>query len=169
MMRALALLLLWAGCCRPCDTSFYNFDEQTTPRSVLLGGFSYFEKSELGDTFVWCEGTRARLLVQASARHDRLLRFRGYPFRWPGAPQQKIKVALNGTPLGELVPPTDYAVSSIRLPKRAWKKGANELELQFAYAAPAKAADPANPDPRELAFAIDWLELTPIDPAAQLR
>src|ERR1035437_4740429 len=92
---ALAVSLILASACRsPEETRSLNFDPETTT-GALGAGWDGFEKTELGDTFVWSHGREARLTVASRGNGDRLVRFRCWPFGFPGAPPQTLPLYVN--------------------------------------------------------------------------
>ena len=160
----LALALAFGGCARPVpQTRFLNFDPESTT-GALTEGWSGFETTAAGDTFVWARAREARASVLAGAGADRLVRFRAWPFRWEGAPPQTVAVAVNGVQLTKLTlsdGPRVYAATS---PAAAWKEGTNVLTFTFAYAEAPQDRIPGTGDTRTLAAAFDWIEILPLGP-----
>jgi hypothetical protein len=165
----LAIAISAGACGRLEETRFLNFDPESTPRSTLAYGWSTFEADSQTNTFVWCNGLRAALVINSRADGDRLVRFRGWPFSWPGSAPQTMAVSINGLRVANLTLPNDFRVSSFVVPRESWKKGANELVLEFAYAASPMEKLPPQKDARPLAFAFDWLEIEPLEPTDHPR
>ena len=140
-----------------------GFDPESSD-GLLASGWSGWEKTAEGDTFVWAQAKSAALRIASRADGDRLVRFRAWPYRFPGAPPQVITLWVNdakieSTPLAD--GPRVYAFVA---PKAAFKKGRNDLRLEFAYAEAPKDRQPGAGDARTLAAAFDWLELVPPRP-----
>ena len=151
-----------AGCgARPEETRFLSFDAESTPRDLLVSGWSGFESGPSGDTFVWAQGRRAAVEVHASRVRGRLLRVRCWPFRWDGAPPQTVTVTLNGARLETVGVSDGPRVYAVATPAEAWRPGKNVLSFDFAYAEAPKDRTPGAGDARTLAAAFDWLEIVP--------
>lgn len=161
--RALAALAAVAAvaACRPADeTRSLNFDPETAA-GALGPGWDGFEKTASGDTFVWAHGREARLVVGSRADGDRLVRFRCWPFAYPGGPPQTVTLSLNDRRIDALTLRGEPAVYALRTPKEAWRRGVNEIKLVFAYAESPKDRVPGAGDERTLSAAFDWLEILP--------
>jgi hypothetical protein len=158
----LAGVLLRGAACRadaPPPTRFLNFDAASGAES-LRSGWSSFERTAEGDTYVWAAGREARIVVQEAADRDLLIRFRCWPFWFQGAPAQTIGLALNGTDVETVRLDPDRRAYTVYVPRDLWRPGANELALAFAYAErPHDHGGSA--DERPLAVAFDWLEIVP--------
>jgi hypothetical protein len=161
-----ALAALASGACRhPEETRSLNFDPETTA-GALGSGWDGFEKTDSGDTFVWAHGKEARVVVQSRADGDRLLRFRCWPFAYPGGPGQTLTLSVNDRRFETVPLSAEARVYAIQTPKAAWRRGANELTFAFAYAETPKGRVPGAGDERTLAAAFDWLEILPPAPPA---
>ncbi|HYN42148.1 MAG TPA: hypothetical protein VE129_10250 [Thermoanaerobaculia bacterium] len=157
----LALSLAGAGCARPApETRFLNFDPESSA-GALTSGWSGFEKSAEGDTFVWAQAREATVTVLAGGPADRLIRFRVWPFGWPGAPPQTVAVWVNDVRLEAMTVWEGPRVYSAASPGPAWKSGANVLRFEFAWAEAPKDRIPGGGDSRTLAAAFDWIEILP--------
>ncbi|HTS03210.1 MAG TPA: hypothetical protein VMN04_11845 [Thermoanaerobaculia bacterium] len=161
---ALALLAGTASCRRVEETRSLNFDPETTA-GALGAGWDGFEKTDLGDTFVWAHGREAHLVVRSRADGDRLVRFRCWPFGFPGGPAQTLTFFVNDHKIETLTLGGEPRVYSIPTPRSAWKNGVNELKFLFAYAESPKDRIPGAEDQRTLSAAFDWLEILPPLPA----
>lgn len=165
----LALALAGASCGRPVkETRFLNLDPESSS-GALTSGWSGFEKTAAGDTFVWAQARDVRTRVFAGAAADRLVRFRAWPFRWDGAPPQTVTVSVNDVRLGTFDLGDGPRVSSAVSPEAAWKEGANVLTFEFAYAEAPKDRIPGAADSRTLAAAFDWIEILPVDAGGPRR
>ncbi len=158
----LALALAGAGCARPApETRFLNFDPESSS-GALTSGWSGFEKSAEGDTFVWAQAREATVTVLAGGPGDRLVRFRVWPFGWPGAPPQTVAVWVNDVRLEAMTVWEGPRVYSAASPGPAWKSGGNVLRFEFAWAEAPKDRVPDSGDSRTLAAAFDWIEILPV-------
>ena len=156
-------LALAVGSCGPgpADTRFLNFDAEGST-GALTSGWSGFEKTESGDTFVWAQAREAKLGLLASGVAERLVRFRAWPFRYAGAPPQTVTISVNGVKLPTVTLGEGPRVYSVTSPGSAWKPGLNVLSFEFAYAEAPKDREPGNADARTLAAAFDWIEVLPV-------
>lgn len=153
-------LLLGSACAADAPpTRFLNFDAASGAES-LGSGWSSFERTPEGDTYVWAASREARIVVQEAADRDLLVRFRCWPFWYQGAPTQTIAFAVNGTGVETVRLDPDRRAYTVYVPRELWRPGRNELALAFAY-----AERPLNHgggrDDRTLAVAFDWLEIVP--------
>ncbi len=155
-----AAILLAVGCRRVEETRSLNFDPETTG-AALVSGWNGFEKTETGDTFVWADAKVARVAVTSRADGDRLVRFRCWPFVWPGGPGQTVAVFLNDRPVDVVALSGEPRVYALTMPRAAWRRGSNEIRFVFSHAESPKARVPGSPDARTLAAAFDWLEILP--------
>ena len=158
----LALALAAAACSRPEPrTLFLNFDAESSSRA-LTSGWSGYEKTASGDTFVWAQAREAALAVTADGPADRLIRFRAWPFGWAGAPGQSVTVWVNDVRLETLTVWAGPRVYKTASPGPAWKSGVNVLRFEFAWAEAPKDRIPDAADTRTLAAAFDWVEILPL-------
>jgi hypothetical protein len=89
------------------------------------------------------------------------VRFRCWPFGFPGGPGQTLTFSLNGRRIDAVNMGGEPRVYTIPTPKDAWKRGVNELTFAFAYAESPKDRIPGATDERTLAAGFDWLEILP--------
>ena len=157
-------LILTGACRTPEETRSFNFDPETTT-GALGAGWDGFEKTELGDTFVWAHGREARVSIVSRADGDRLVRFRCWPFGFPGAPPQTLTLFVNDQKTDVLTLGGEPRVYAIAVPRALWKRGANELKFVFAYAESPKDRMSGATDERTLSAAFDWLEILRPQPA----
>lgn len=164
----LALALSAAACGRGGpEAGFLNFDPESTP-GALTTGWSSFERTAAGDTFVWALARAAKVSVRLGRPADRLVRFRAWPFRYEGAPAQLVTVVLNDVTLGTFPLPDGPSVVSTPSPQAAWRDGENVLTFDFAFAEAPKDRVPGAADGRTLAAAFDWIEILPVPGAGGL-
>ena len=157
-------LILTGACRAPEETRSLNFDPETTT-GALGAGWDGFEKGELGDTFVWAHGREARLSILSRAGGDHLVRFRCWPFVYPGAPPQTLTLFVNDRKAEVLTLGGEPRVYAVAVPRALWKRGANELKFVFAYAESPKDRISGATDERTLSAAFDWLEILHFQPA----
>jgi hypothetical protein len=163
----LALPLILAAACRtPDETRSFNFDPESTT-GALGAGWDGFEKTELGDTYVWSHGREARIAVVSRADGDRLVRFRCWPFGFPGAPTQTLTLYVNDQKTEALTLGGEPRVYAVAVPRALWKRGANELRFAFAYAESPRDRVGGATDERTLSAAFDWLEILRSAPPAK--
>ena len=151
-------LILLAACRAPEETRSLNFDPETTT-GALGAGWDGFEKTGLGDTFVWAHGREARVSIVSRADGDRLVRFRCWPFGFPGAPPQTLTLFVNDQRTEILTLGGEPRVYAIAVPRVLWKRGTNELKFVFAYAESPRDRVSGATDDRTLSAAFDWLEI----------
>ena len=157
-------LILTGGCRTPEETRSLNFDPETTT-GALGAGWDGFEKTELGDTFVWAHSREARVSIVSRADGDRLVRFRCWPFVFAGAPPQTLTLFVNEQKTDALTLGGEARVYAVAVPRALWKRGKNELKFVFAYAESPKDHVSGGTDERTLSAAFDWLEILRSQPA----
>jgi hypothetical protein len=162
MRRAILAGLLSVGAaCRPpvAPTRFLNFDP-ASGADALRTGWSSFERTPEGDTYVWAVAKDASLAVEEAADGDRLVRFRCWPFWFEGAPDQTVALAINGTAVETVRLIPDRREYAVYVSRELWRRGGNELTFAFAYADRPRDHGGGGDD-RTLAVAFDWLEIVP--------
>jgi Dolichyl-phosphate-mannose-protein mannosyltransferase len=137
---------------RSPESLLLEFDGKTT-RESLLFGWSGFETSPDGTTFVWAQGRRAGLGLHLDEPRDLQLRLDLWPLAVAGR-QQRLVATLNSGMLGECELQQGRQTCLLAAPADRWRQGENFLELEFAY-----AVSPSASDPRRLAVAVDRLTL----------
>jgi hypothetical protein len=161
-LAGLALALAAAACSRPEPrTLFLNFDAESSS-GALTSGWSGYEKTASGDTFVWAQARETTLTVTVDGPADRLIRFRAWPFGWEGAPGQTVTVWVNDVRLETLTVWAGARVYTTASPGPAWKSGVNVLRFEFGWAEAPKDRVPDVADTRTLAAAFDWIEILPL-------
>ena len=162
LVAAIVLSLAAAACGGGSpDALFLNFDPEGSAGS-LASGWSGFERTEAGDTFVWAQAREARARLLSAGAAERLVRFRAWPYRWTGAPPQTVTISVNGVKLPAVTLGEGPRVYALASPGSAWKPGMNDLTFEFAYAEAPRDREPGNADTRTLAAAFDWLEVLPV-------
>ncbi len=156
-----------AGCHHAEETRFLSFDPETTA-GHLVSGWSGWEKTPEGDTFVWAQANEARMVVTNAGGSDRVLRLRAWSFTFPDAPEQTVTLFVNGTRVDTAGLYREAHVLTFVVPKGLWKKGDNDLRFAFAWAEAPKDRVPGSNDARTLAAAFDWVEILP-PPSSRVR
>ena len=163
-LAAVGLILALSGCRRIDETRFLNFDAETSAAGVLTSGWSGFEKTADNDSFVWAQARTSAVTVSSRAKGDQLVRFRCWPFRFPGSPAQTATVFVNGSRIDSVTLAEGARVYGFATPEALWKPGPNEIRFEFAYAEAPKDRVPGSSDSRTLSVAFDWLEVVPAKP-----
>lgn len=172
LFRTLSCLLLVAALFSACkkgpvfhsDHMFVNFDPETTD-GLLKKGWSGWERTPEGDTFVWSQSRVAEVSMIAPTKNDKFVRMRVWPFRYPGCPNQQVTFYLNGVRLKTMDVSTEKpSVLTFETPEAAWIVGENSLKFEFAYAESPKERIPGFEDQRTLSMAFDWIEAFPMKP-----
>ncbi len=152
------LVELAAGSLVSSETALLDFGTRDS-RPHLVSGWSQEETATDGTSFVWATGASSRLRLFIAEPRPLELSFRSWPFRFPGAPTQRLTLALNGAPLAELTlldSPAEYRLS---LPASLQTEGDNVLEVVYAHHRSPRESLPGASDPRSLSVGWDWLEL----------
>jgi hypothetical protein len=89
------------------------------------------------------------------------VRFRCWPFAFPGGPGQTLTFYVNDRKIDTVPMSGEPRVYSLATPRAAWKRGVNELKFVFAYAESPKDRVPGATDERTLSASFDWLEVLP--------
>jgi hypothetical protein len=126
-------------------------------RQWMEDGWSYDEPGH-----VWSDGQRSSLKIRLRADTDLRLRVDCMPFDFPNAPEQRIKVVLNRTPVGEITITPGQTEYTIVLPKDALKARSDRLEFVYAYTRTPNDVLPNSADERPLAIAWRSLEFSRI-------
>ncbi|GIW09141.1 MAG: hypothetical protein KatS3mg061_0198 [Dehalococcoidia bacterium] len=152
------------------ELTIYRVPRLPPPRRVDLGtpasagalgsGWGEDEVGAGGVSLVWATARQAELFLPAPGGAA-TIRLRITPLLYPEMPSQRLRLRLNGYDLGEQVLPPDWSELSVVAPASAWRSGANRLVLEFAHLASPQAVL-GTPDPRQLAAALDWVEVEPL-------
>jgi hypothetical protein len=114
--------------------------------------------------WAWSDGLRSVLMVPLTARGDVQLDFEAFPLEFPGSPQQRITIVLNGTVIGEQPLHPGRHRYSVTLPGGALRDSTNTLEFRYAYARVPQDVLAGSPDTRLLGvawLAMDFTERAP--------
>jgi hypothetical protein len=94
-------------------------------------GWAADEADVGGAAGIWATATEALLLFRSEDATPRRLTFRAVPFSWPGAKPQRLRLSLNGRPVGEVVMAEGWQEYGFTLVPRP---GINHLRFHFARA-----------------------------------
>ncbi|MDP6408548.1 MAG: radical SAM protein [Planctomycetota bacterium] len=119
----------------------------------LREGFSEVESSDHG-AWAWSEGASSLLELSLDAERDLALTLDAMPFAYPGAPNQRVAVLLNGVPVGERSLSLERATYSVTLPAGRQRPGRNTIELRYAHA--RRPCDVARGSADERELAVCW-------------
>ena len=145
-------------------TSFIDLgstEGRTHLRAGWSGSWSRKRDGAQPVTFVWGIGKHSTVEFTAYRAQDLTLTFRCLPFRYAGAPTQRIRVLLNGSAAAEV--PLRFGLHEYQtaLPASLVVAGRNRLRFEYAYATRPSEVDPASEDLRPLAVAWDYLRFHP--------
>ncbi|MCS6802665.1 MAG: hypothetical protein RMM58_00970 [Chloroflexota bacterium] len=151
------------------ELTIYRIPPAPLPRRVDLGtplsagavgeGWGEDERGAGEIDLVWATARRAELWIPCPPGAA-TIRLRLTPFVYPGMPEQRLRLRLNGRDLGEQALAPDWAEIEFDAPAEAWRRGANRLTFEFAAVeSPARVL--GTPDRRSLAAALDWVEIVP--------
>lgn len=143
----------------PDETRFLNFDAESTASERLESGWSTFEVTPRGDTFVWCAATACGVSVVGQFQGPQIVRVRVFPFRYRGAPEQHMTFELNGKAVAEVPVPEGQTVVEFLTDADGWRRGKNSLKFRFAYAESPADHSEGSEDSRHLSVAFDWLQI----------
>lgn len=123
----------------------------------LAHNWSWNERWNKTFPFNWANSQRSLLLLrfQQSALTSCAMRVR--PFSYPNAPQQLIKIFLNGHFVTQKTLAPAWQEYAFSLPQSYVRRGINKLAFEYHYAhSPSQVL--GEPDRRKLSVAFDWLE-----------
>jgi hypothetical protein len=151
------------------ELAIYRVPPASPPRRIDLGspasagaigaGWGEDERGAGDVDLVWAIERRAELWVPRLPGAA-TIRLRVTPFVYEGMPEQRLRLHLNDRDLGERPLAAGWEDLAFDVPAEAWRPGANRLTLEFAAVeSPARVI--GSPDRRELAAAVDWLEIAP--------
>lgn len=125
---------------------------------AAVEGFSVPEVGERR-SFVWAVGERSRLRFPLERVDSVDLEMRARAFSFPGAPEQRVSVSVNGVAAGVVVLGSATRSHRVALPVGALRAGWNELVLSYAWHRAPREVLPGNEDLRSLAVAYEGLRL----------
>jgi hypothetical protein len=137
-----------------------DFEEERA-RAYLGDGWSRAEKWGDGSNrmVVWADAPESILWFALPRPSDLIVRLTVFPFTFPSAPPQSVKVFLNGRPVAEVaVADASWRTHSLDLPRSYLSPGVNTFRFVYAYVASPSKVLPRSEDPRTLAVAFDSIE-----------
>lgn len=137
-------------------------------RDLLVRGWGP-DEADGGRRFVWSEGAESEMEVFLAAPRDLPVSFRGFPFLYDGAPEQRVTVLANGLQVAEVPLAAGEKEYAVEIPERALRIGLNRLIFRYAWTrSPAEVG--GGGDRRRLAFAWDEVHFgTGLDESARVR
>jgi len=135
--------------------------------TYLGSGWWAPEKGDLA--FRWAVGSSSSLTVplqppaylRAPERNEEggyLLRFRGRPFTFPGAPPQAVDIEIDGETLTRIEMRPEMSTYEVAIPSASLRRSLNEIRFRYAYnRSPLEAG--VSDDARPLAVLFDTIEL----------
>jgi hypothetical protein len=132
----------------------YTIDVGTPAAAPLTGGGFGQDRVSMEDarSFVWVEGTTARIRLPRAAWTGATVRVELRPYEpFPGL-RQRVTASVNEVGIGTTLLQPGWQEISFTARRRLWVFGFNVLNLYFSYALPG-------PDGRELSVAIDRITI----------
>lgn len=160
ILPALICAALGCGRVEPPVEQRIEFQEGPTA-GALRQGWSGFEKTADGTTFVWAEGTESSLGLGKAASAPHRIRLRAWSFAWAGAGPQVLTVFVNDNRVGERTISPEPSEYSLATPWSVWKENENVVRFRFSRAEPPSLRIPGAADARPLAAAFDWVGFLP--------
>jgi len=139
-------------------------------RPLLRRGFSQ-DEFEGNRTFAWSDGPDSEIDFFLAAPRNIPLRLRGEPYQFPGAPAQRVDLAVNGKPalhISEIYRGFD---GGFVLQGGDLRTGINRLTLHYGWTrSPQEVTGGQKADPRRLAMAWDLFRFdTGVEETARVR
>jgi hypothetical protein len=141
------------------ETVRLEFDRKTTKHALLVG-WSGFERTGNGESYVWAVGHEASLILICCHPRKQQLSIRLWPYPGMKGEPQRIRGLLNGQELGVAELKSGPQIIRVATRGRHWRKGNNLLVLQFLHAIAPSEVQNESTDKRLLTAAFDWLELS---------
>ena len=160
---SILLLLIAAIGCGPRHAELQIEMRSPADRAHLVRGWSGFEGQDAPKPFrfCWIEGTSAKVNVGRVPRTGTAhLRIVGWPFSNKGLPVQRMQLWVNSLFIDRQAMRGEPVEYSWTFPARLFQQGSNDLYLVFDRANRPSDTVPGSGDSRELAAAIQLLELT---------
>lgn len=176
IVMSAALVAVSAACRQPARAEFdllsrFPVGVLQSERSVidvgradepdLESGWSHPEEDAKGRSFRWALGRESGVTFWCTAARDLEFEIQGRPFEWPGAPDQGVRLRLNGDDLG-WKPFGRSEPVRFELPATGVRIGTNTLELQWDRATRPKDVRSSR-DRRELAVAVESLVIAGLE------
>mgnify|MGYP005852161585 CR=1 FL=1 len=139
----------------------YRLDFGPSGSPFVTKGWSQGES--WGDvTMAWADARESTLWFYLPKASDIKMELKLLPFNYPSAPEQRVKVFVNGRYLDEIqLDRSGWQVYSLKLPGSSLSSGINTIRFIYRYAASPSKVVPGSRDPRTLAVAFDDIVLRP--------
>jgi hypothetical protein len=160
--QSLALLVLGLFLFYPVRAEENVVLDLTQKSGLLLSGWSEREHDAAGTDFTFASAQTVLLRAPVRGQRDRVIEFHGWPASYPDAPEQKVTVRVNGTPVGSVPLANEALLYGVFAPARLWHDRDNVIALEFAYTMVPKEKVPGAGDERTLAFAFHFLKITSV-------
>jgi arylsulfatase A-like enzyme len=132
-------------------------------RPLLVDGWSWDETRSDGTTFAWGTGEASELEMFLAQPRELHATLRCVPFRYPGAPPQRVAVSINGTSIGGLSLKPGVHDYPLGVPREVVVAGRNRITLGYGFhSRPSEVRE--SEDERDLA--VGW-ELIRFDEMAE--
>ncbi len=127
---------------------------------VLLEGWSTSE-SRGPSTFAWSNARESTLWLHLAERSNMRMDLRLFPFTFPSAPTQQVKISVNRKFLAEIKLENRWQTYSLAVPREYLQVGVNAIRFMYRYTALPSKVIPGSRDARMLAVAFDEITLRP--------
>jgi arylsulfatase A-like enzyme len=125
-------------------------------RPLLVDGWSWDETRRDGTTFAWGLGEASEIDLFLAEPRKLQVTLRCFPFQYPGAPDQRVGISVNGKPTNGVELRPGLREYSLMIPAEVLVAGRNRITLAYAYhRRPTDVRDSA--DERSLAVGWDWI------------
>jgi len=136
-----------------------TFVDVGSPGAELYLAAGWSRAETMSDiSFSWAVAAQALVLLRLDRPHDATLALRAAPFSYPGAPTQRLTVAVNGRTIGSVQMQQGWQDYRFVVEASLLRGGINHIWLSFDHlASPAQVL--GSSDRRTLAVAVDWVTL----------
>ncbi len=114
-----------------------------------------------GARFAWVDGRHAVVETFLLGDHIETVRVRCRPFQWNGAPEQRLRMTLNGRDIGGFALRAVMSDHTLPIPVGVVVPGRNRLEIDLAWAASPADHLPGSDDRRQLSAAFETIAFEP--------
>jgi arylsulfatase A-like enzyme len=149
------------------ETRFIDFGTPTA-RPYMVSGFSTDHRAKR-KTLTWSLGKQSILRFMVTDSGPRRIVMACVPLRYPGAPDQALRLLLNGNLLKAIRLRHGPQRLKIELPDELLRVGMNQLKIGYSNVQQPSEVLPDSSDPRELAVAWDWMRVERIGRTSRAR
>ena len=128
-----------------------------TSDAAMIGEGWHAPEQDGPTRFRWAE-PRAELFVSLDRAADLMIQIRLKPLEFPGAPPQRVLVAVNGTSQGPFEVPPGWTVAEFVVGRECWRAGVNKVVLTFDEGHRPADVGLGN-DARTLSAAVDFFRV----------